>query len=82
MQGSSAKCLTRVTPPPRVTTIPAARGELGLTRSQMISLERELETTQRQLRSSESRAEQAAYEYKASRMGGRARDDDTFNMWD
>ncbi|GBF96266.1 hypothetical protein Rsub_09061 [Raphidocelis subcapitata] len=58
-----------------------AKGELGLTRSQMISLERELEHSQKWLRNSEKRVEQAHYDYRTSRMGGH-RGDDTYGAWD
>jgi len=60
----------------------SCRGELGLTRSQMISLERELEHTHKQLRHSERRAEDAHVDYRTSRMAADGRGDDAFAMWD
>jgi len=53
------------------------RGELGLTRSQMISLERQLAQTNRQLRNVEKRAEQTWQDSRRDSRGA----NDTF-MWD
>ena len=49
----------------------------------MLTLERELQRTQKQLAASERRVEQAAFERRAARAGAARRsDDDTFGVWD
>ena len=66
-------------------------GELGLTKSQMLGLERQLAQTGRQLRDAEKRAERAFQESRlqrasaggmAGRAGGGGGGDDAFGVWD